>query len=70
MVPDAGIASNCKEPFSAACELELKGKDAEQAYGKEWLKLEAVFTTLAEWNEYLENHVPYYSEAPEQGGPQ
>ena len=54
MVPGEGCKSNSKGALLAEWEANNKGVGAE-----DW---EAVFETLAEWNEYLENHVPYFRE--------
>lgn len=62
MVPCSGTASNSQSPLSAEWN-ERSKEGLESPYGlPEGMELEQLFDTLAEWNTYLENHVPYFSE--------
>jgi hypothetical protein len=62
MVPGSGTGSNHKSPLLT--EWNRNSKDYSEALDSlpEGLELDQLFTTLAEWNDYLENHVPYFSE--------
>ena len=62
MVPGSGPESNPKNHLLEEWEKNSKGllSDAYNLPGSS--NIDQLFDTLAEWNEYLENHVPYFSE--------
>jgi len=61
MVGGSGFTSNESNPLRAAWDASEKGKsaDPEDLFSPE---IDQLFETLAQWNEYLENHVPYFKE--------
>lgn len=62
MVPDKGTSSNQQSPFSKEWSKSSKALHEELAILPDSVDIEQLFDTLAEWNIYLENHVPYFSE--------
>ncbi|WP_316364695.1 hypothetical protein [Candidatus Thiodiazotropha sp. CDECU1] len=62
MVPGEGPKSNCNSNLFA--QWEVNSKDITEALDGVLTPedCEEVFDTLAEWNEYLEQHVPYFRE--------
>ena len=64
MVPEAGDESNPKSPLLAAWGDSKKGSLAASEIANH-PDIEQLFDTLAEWNDYLENHVPYFQKPQE-----
>lgn len=69
MVPDTGALSNSAGgALIAAWETKDKQKNDTHDLFSDPLKLDELFSTLADWNDYLENHVPYFANEVD-GGP-
>ncbi len=70
MVPGAGPFSNRQNPLLAEWERHCKGDFEGAASPPGGADIERLFDTLAEWNEYLERHVPAFGEgqAPQEPG--
>lgn len=66
MVPEGGNFSNPSgdllEEWNRTCQGKIEQPLEQPLELPESPKLEQLFDTLAEWNTYLENHVPYFSE--------
>lgn len=65
MVPGAGTTSNSQSGLIAEWNRNNKGvsKELEAALPPE--TSQQLFETLAQWNEFLNNHAPYFSDAQE-----
>ncbi|MCG8317108.1 MAG: hypothetical protein MI976_28140 [Pseudomonadales bacterium] len=69
MVPGKGALSNPNEASNsltdlfAAWEQYPESNPGEGAEYQSERQVQEFFETLAEWNEYLENHVPFIKEA-------
>ncbi len=59
MVPGSGKSSNSESQLLAEWK---KNNKAVAGDLESQADLEEFFETLAEWNEFLENHVPYFQE--------
>lgn len=66
MVPSRGLISNPGAPVLAEQNEKHKTEDSAQESCSA-IDVEQLFNTLAEWNDYLENHVPYYLKPQEPG---
>ena len=62
MVPDKGTSSNQQSPFLKEWNKNSNGLPEGLDNLLDDADIEQLFSTLAEWNTYLENHVPYFSE--------
>ena len=64
MVPQRGATSNSETPSLAEQRKHLEEllRPAESEYNED---VEQLFNTLAEWNDYLENHVPAFQKPRE-----
>lgn len=64
MVPGSGPESNRERQLLAEWKDNNKGgaETPEAAFAPD---IEKLFETLAEWNDYLENHVPYFQKPQE-----
>ena len=62
MVPGTGATSNNENDLVAEWESNNKDIKTELQTSLNPEACEELFDTLAEWNEYLENHVPYFQE--------
>ncbi len=67
MAGHEGPTSNCESPLLAEWNTNSKELSASPEALPNDLSADQLFTTLAEWNAYLENHVPYYRDG-EHGG--
>lgn len=69
-MPDTGTISNYKTDFMTQWESNSKGlpQELESALTSETCT--QFFDTLAEWNGYLEQHVPYFNEPEDSDDPQ
>lgn len=62
MVPRSGSSSNQQSPLIKEWDKNSKGFPDGLDNLLYEADIEQLFDTLAEWNTYLENHVPYFSE--------
>ena len=69
MVPGRGPESNDQGQLLAEWVRNSKGLSGGSGDIPDGVDFDQLFTTLAEWNGYLENHVPYYRDG-EHGGPE
>ncbi|MFK7828756.1 MAG: hypothetical protein AB8B57_03145 [Congregibacter sp.] len=66
MVGQSGETSNCETTSLASQRTHLKDllRATDSDYSED---AEELFNTLAEWNDFLESHVPYF-QTPEEPG--
>jgi hypothetical protein len=69
MAGTRGSNSNPKSCLAREWNAKADDTQVECDWSSDTLKLEELFSTLAEWNEYLENHVPYFADKSMDGGP-
>lgn len=69
MVPGSGPESNRDSQFLAEWVRNSKGLSGGPGDIPDGTGFDQLFTALAEWNDYLENHVLYYRDG-EHGGPE
>jgi len=62
MVPGEGPKSNAEIDLTVEWEGNNKDFIPEEKILANSKACEELFNTLAEWNSYLENHIPYFSE--------
>ena len=65
LVPGSGPESNRNTSLLAEWEGSHKDKSGALDSLTDLSDMEQLFDTLAEWNDYLENHVPYFSKPEE-----
>jgi len=63
MVPGTGITSNRQSPLLSEWHKNSNGMPKAFDTLPDGTDIEQLFDTLAEWNRFLENHVPYFQEA-------
>ena len=63
MVPGLGISSNSSPAVLEDWTRASQGLESEEELSEQVQTILTLFETLAEWNEYLEGHVPYFQEA-------
>lgn len=67
MVPNSGPTLNSESQLLAGQEKNNKSSSELPESPLKPDDIEALFNTLAEWNKFLENHVPFYQKPLEPG---